>query len=368
MKRVARVVLSLGLSSATPALATEIAHDGVACVVAGSFPRLEARLTPSDTVGRARVFFRAEKGPHWYSVAMQRAGEGFQGVLPKPLDSLKKFVYYIEVTDRTLETFRTAEYTPVVVAGPGACQDKVIAGALSSAAVALEAPLGAPLVPAGFASSGVASVAGAAPAGAAGQTGTTSAAGGTAGSGTAASSGAAAGAGAGMKTALIVGAGVAAAAGVAVTAGGGGEDAVPSTTTPTTTPGTPPATPGTPPTTTPGTPPSTMTGGVVYHVGFGAPPNSLDVSSCAGRSLTWSSQAIGTPTGAFDITWSPNEPNTLRVTGSVSETSFNANMACVSGSGTGSIQATGSGGTYRGSWSFAGKNGTASITTTRSLQ
>ena len=180
MRRVARVMLSLGLVGAVPALATEIDHRAVDCVVAGSFPRLEARLTPAETVGRARVVFRGETDTHWYSVTMKPADAGFTGVLPKPLKSLRKFVYYIEVTDRALGTNRTAEFTPVVVSGLGACKDKVLAGALPSATVALEAPVGAPLIPTGFASSGVASVAGTAPVGATAESGAAPASGGSA--------------------------------------------------------------------------------------------------------------------------------------------------------------------------------------------
>ena len=349
MNRLVAAVSAFCLFAGTSASATEIAHDGVACVIAGSFPRLEARLTPADSVGRARVVFRAEAGPHWYSVAMQPAGDGFAGVLPKPLGSLKRFVYYLEVTDRALETFRTAEYTPTVVAGLGACRDKTMAGALSSAAVALEAPVGAPLVPAGFASSGVVSVAGA-PASAAGS-GTAPAGGAGAAAGTAGAT--AAGMAAGVKAALIVGAGVAVAGGVAVAAAaGGGSDE-----------GTnggqdnPGSSPGPNPSPSPGaaTP--------FYSITFSPFPPGLDVSACAGRSLNWVSQAVAPNTsGVFDQTWAPNEPNTLRVAGSVNETSFNATLTCISGPGSGTIQATGSGGSYQGTFSFGGRGGNVSIT------
>jgi hypothetical protein len=357
MKLTARLVLSLGLfaSASAPALATEIDHRAVDCVVAGSFPRLEARFTPADTVGRARVVFRAESGPHWYSVAMQSTEGGFAGVLPKPLESLKRFVYYIEVTDRALETVRTAEYTPAVVAGLGACRDKTVAGALSSATVALEAPVGAPLVPGGFAPSGVVSVAGAPPAGAAGQSGATPASGGAAGSGSGVGTAGAtaAGMGAGVKAALIVGAGAAAAAGVAVAAGGGSGD------------GSDDGDDGGPNGPGPNPSPSPGPAGGAYSITFIPFPPGLDVSACAGRSLNWSSQAVGPPgsaLGNFDHVWSPNEPNTMRIAGSVSETSFNATLTCIPGPGTGTIQATGSGGSYQGTFSFGGRGGNVNIT------
>lgn len=355
MRPVVRAVLCLGLAGATPALATEIDHRAVDCVVAGSFPRLEARLAPGDTVVRARVFFRAETGRHWYSVTMQPEGAGFVGVLPKPLRSLKKLVYYIEATDRVMGMNRTAEFTPAVVAGAGACKDKVVAGVLPSATVALEAPLGAPTIPAGFAPSGVASVAGTAPAGATAESGATPAAGGSA---------TGAGTSAGLKAALIIGAGAAAAAGVALAVGGGGGGsgdaegpggggggggA----------PGGGGVTPGPSPSPSPGAAPS------VYNVFFLPSPPGIDVSACAGQGLTWCCQnVIPDSSGNFSTVWAPSQPNVMRVTGSVNETTFNANLACVSGAGSGSVQASGSGGNYQGSWSFSGQSGTVTVTRT----
>jgi hypothetical protein len=179
-------------------------------VVAGKFPTLQARFLPGDAVAKARVFFATANAKRWYAVAMTPDGAAFSGVLPKPKKSLKDYRYYIEVTDKSLATSRTAEYTTSVIDGPGACKGKTMGGGLASAAVTLEVPAGAPAVPAGFSSSGLtaAGVAGAAVA-----TG-------------AAVAGAAAGGG--ISTGVIVAvAGVAAAgAGVAVAVGaakGGGD-------------------------------------------------------------------------------------------------------------------------------------------------
>jgi hypothetical protein len=161
-------------------------------------------------------------------------------------------------------------------------------------------------------------------------------------------------AGAGVNTALIIGAGVAAAAGVAVAVSGGGSSdekgggnggGV---------------TPGTAPGTTPGTNPASPS---VYDVTFLPSPPGIDVSACAGgRTLTWCCQNISAPSGTFDTTWAPNEPNTMRVAGTVNDTTFAATLACVSGSGAGSIQASGSGGNYQGTWTFSGQRGAVSIT------
>jgi hypothetical protein len=125
---------------------------------------------------------------------MKAEGGVFAGVLPKPRKSLKRLDYYIEVTDASFGSTRTAEHNPVVAAGPAACEDRAVAGALSSASVLIEGPAGAPLVPVGFDPQGVVSASGA--------------------------PSASAGGGGLGKTALIVGGVAAAGAGVAVAAGG----------------------------------------------------------------------------------------------------------------------------------------------------
>jgi hypothetical protein len=218
-KRLLQVVAVLLVSSSSlAAQSLTIEHSAVGCVLAGKFPRLDARFVPGEAVGRARVFFQTTDAKRWYSVAMKPGSGTFSGVLPKPKKSLEAFRYYIEVTDKSLSTSRTAEYTTSVVAGPGGCKGKMMGGGLASAAVTIEVPAGAPAVPAGFSSSGLtaASVAGAA---------------------TVATGAAVAGAaaGGGISTGVIVAvAGVAAAgAGVAVAVGAakGGEDSGPARTT-----------------------------------------------------------------------------------------------------------------------------------------
>src|SRR4026209_299070 len=107
------VFLLLTCSSAQ-AQTPRIDHQPVACAAAEKFPKLEARFAPADTVANARVVFQGQN-PDWYSVAMKPEGAIFTGVLPKPKKSLKAFRYYIEVTDKTLGTNRTADYTTSVV-------------------------------------------------------------------------------------------------------------------------------------------------------------------------------------------------------------------------------------------------------------
>ena len=45
----------------------------------------------------------------------------------------------------------------------------------------------------------------------------------------------------------------------------------------------------------------------------------------------------------------------------MTDTSFNATLSCVSGSGSGSMSATGGGGTYQGTFSFAAQRGSITV-------
>jgi hypothetical protein len=158
-------------SAAGVSAATTIDHRPVGCVVAEEFPRFEARLTPPDSVRRARVFFRADATPTWYAVALKPEGTVFAAALPKPQKSLRKFTYYLEVADAQMKTSRTEEHNTSVVATKGGCDKDMMGLSTAAASVLLEAPAGAPAVPAGFSGAGVLTVAGApaaAPAGVAG--------------------------------------------------------------------------------------------------------------------------------------------------------------------------------------------------------
>jgi hypothetical protein len=321
-----------GLSLVLFAIASEVLaqtptidHAPVACASVGKFPRLEARFTPPDQVAAARVLFRG-KTTVWYSVVMKPEGAVFVGVLPQPKKDLEFFRYYIEVTDKAMGTTRTAEFTANVVESASACKGGLMAGALGSASVVLQGPAGVVALPAGFASTGV--VAGSAAAGSGGAVG---------------AAGAGAGGGGIGATALVVG-GLAVAGGAAVAVKGGGGDS--SSNSSSTGPGT-----------------ANGQGGAVYSVTFQPSPPGVDLSVCVGHALTWSSQALSgvDANGNFNMTWSPNEPNTLRITGQLTATTFNATIACVNGAQSGAISATGSGNSYSGSWTFGSQRGQASI-------
>jgi hypothetical protein len=131
------------------ACAAEIEHKAIGCVVAEMFPRFDARITPADTVARARVFFRGE-GPGWYSVPMTRAGDSFTAFLPKPKKSLPRFSYYVEAVDTALATNRTAEHTASVAAAAATCAPDMMTApgtATTAAAILVEGPSGRPRFP-----------------------------------------------------------------------------------------------------------------------------------------------------------------------------------------------------------------------------
>ena len=204
------VLVALVCSPVAFADAPAITHEPVGCIVAGRFPRFEARFDPRDGVSRARVHFRPPGRGIWYSVNMASEGTVFAGILPRPTTKLKHIDYYVEVTGTDFATARTREHSPIVVPRPEACAPgAVVAGvAGGGAVVVVEAPAGAPAFPSGFASGGVSA----------------------AGAGVAA---AAAAAGAGVSTAAvvaIVGVG-AAAAGAAVALGSAGTETTTTTTT-----------------------------------------------------------------------------------------------------------------------------------------
>jgi hypothetical protein len=313
MGHISALLIAAAAARAAGAEAPAIDHAAVACVVAEKFPRFQARIEPSAEVARALVRFRTDAARPWYAVAMKPEGTIFTGVLPKPKKSLKSFQYYIDVTDRAFATSRTPEHTIQVVPGAAACQGTTVAGAVGSASVLLEVPAGAPPLPAGFGSAGIAAAS----------------------SGAAVAAGAAAGGGVGIGTvAAIVGGGaVAAGAAVAVAAASGGDKGD-------------------------GQEGSEGRQPPQYDVTFN--PN-IDVSTCR-PGLSWCCQVLHPDAnGNFDETWAPNQPNTARLAGRVTDTTFTATITCTSGGPSGSLSASGSGGSYQGSFSFGTSRGSLAV-------
>jgi hypothetical protein len=140
---------------------TAIEHSEIGCMVAGQFPTIEARVARPDQVAKARTYFHADEDARWYSVEMKPASGALRGVLPKPLASVKRIHYYIEVTDKAAGQNRTPDYAPEVVVEASACSSKgLVAAAAIASKVAVAAPAGAAAgaaaAPAGFAAGSVA--------------------------------------------------------------------------------------------------------------------------------------------------------------------------------------------------------------------
>lgn len=187
-----------------------IDHAGAGCVVARKFPVLEARISPADRVARARVYFRAAGRLHWYFVEMTGRDGVFAGTLPRPRKGTARIEYYIEATDTSAASSRTADQASPVVGSAAECSRlPVMAGVAGEPTIAVGAPSGAPVVPAGFEANGV-----------------VAAGAGAAGAAVAATVAAGAGGG-GIGTAALVVGGVVVAGGAAAAValgGGGGED------------------------------------------------------------------------------------------------------------------------------------------------
>jgi hypothetical protein len=97
-----------------PAPPVSIAHDDVACVVAGQYPRLEACVAPPERIGRAQVQFRANETGLWYAVDLAPGQQCLAGVLPKPLRTTRSIEYFVDVIDRSFNEARRPERAPDV--------------------------------------------------------------------------------------------------------------------------------------------------------------------------------------------------------------------------------------------------------------
>jgi hypothetical protein len=186
-----------------------IDHRPLECILAESFPKLNASFAPQD-VAKARVYFRAEGGIHWYYVEMTLEDGAYLGILPKPKVTTKKIDYYVEAVGKTLVSSRTQEYLPVVVPRSADCASKLMAAIAPVAKLFVgSTAAGAPAIPEGFEAAGIGlSSSASAGAAAAGHTSTGTSAGST----SAASS---------SHTVLYVAGGVVAAGGLALAVKGG---------------------------------------------------------------------------------------------------------------------------------------------------
>jgi hypothetical protein len=95
---------------------------------------------------------------------------------------------------------------------------------------------------------------------------------------------------------------------------------------------------------------------VIWSVLFNnAVPPGLNMSACR-SGLTWGSQVIRVDsTGAFHDVWAPNEPNTARIDGTLTATTFGATLTCVNNPTSGTLSATWDGSAFVGSVNFSGQ-------------
>jgi hypothetical protein len=110
-----------------------ITHEPAACMVAGKFPQLEARVEPSETIKSVRAYFHADGASFWSYTDMRSEGGVFRATLMKPSKRAREVYYYFMATEAS--GVRTSqEYLVEVVRDPNRCSDpKRIATSVDSA-------------------------------------------------------------------------------------------------------------------------------------------------------------------------------------------------------------------------------------------
>lgn len=119
--------------------------EPVACLLAGWFPVLRARVEAPVAIDRARLRFRPEPYALWYEVPLQPTSEGYMAVLPKPRPSARRVHYYFDVRAGGARA-RTDEGVARVVEQREECSGPV-ASSVEMASVPVAVPRGAPAVP-----------------------------------------------------------------------------------------------------------------------------------------------------------------------------------------------------------------------------
>jgi hypothetical protein len=144
---------------ATPG-APVINHEPVACFVVGEFPLLDAKIEPTASVARARVYFKSALGTSYYFVEMTATEGVFYGKLPRPRIEASPIEYYIQATTAEFVEAQTPQVSARVVEKKEDCEGKVAAYGPSGPVQVFSAATGAALNPAGFAASGIGIAAG----------------------------------------------------------------------------------------------------------------------------------------------------------------------------------------------------------------
>jgi hypothetical protein len=135
-----------------------VEHTALQCIASDQYSQLSAIVIPVESVQSSRVYFRAEQFPDFYYVEMQRVGDNFVGILPKPSPDTEQVIYYVEAVDLDFNNAQTPEAAPKVADAescerddPGAIyytgdSPNIVVGAVTA---------GAPAVPLGFQATGI---------------------------------------------------------------------------------------------------------------------------------------------------------------------------------------------------------------------
>jgi hypothetical protein len=131
----------------------DIQFEAVQCFVAGEFPLLDAAITPTQSVARARVYFKAAVSDQYYYVEMTQEEGQFYGKLPPPRTEASPITYYLQSTTTEFEESQTREVEAIVVDEESECGDlKVAAFGPAGGVTVFAATTGASIIaPAGFA-------------------------------------------------------------------------------------------------------------------------------------------------------------------------------------------------------------------------
>jgi hypothetical protein len=117
-----------------------IEHEALVCLTTSRYPRIEARISPSQDVQRAWVRFRSDPATGWYAVQLKKEGTVHVGLLPVPR-GLKTFTYFLEASDERAAATRAPAYSPLVVGDAKACPDGTASSSVPEArALMVERP------------------------------------------------------------------------------------------------------------------------------------------------------------------------------------------------------------------------------------
>ncbi len=138
LKVVALAFAAWSLATSSMAQAVTLSTPKETCFVADQYPQIALQITPADSVKVARVYFHSALGTSFYYVDMQRMGDRFVGILPKPMLAAGPVTYYAEALDQGFAQYPTRQIEARVVQSAGECDPDAVAP--------IATPQGAPLV------------------------------------------------------------------------------------------------------------------------------------------------------------------------------------------------------------------------------